>query len=74
MILRFKLAQTIPVGPLGVGVNVHLDDTVLDGGGDLFVGGAGATVHDKEEGLVVVAAELLLGVGLVLSETSRAGG
>ena len=50
-------------GVLGVGVNVHLDDAVGNCQCDLFVGGAGAAVHDEVEGAViqtVVSSDLFL--------------
>lgn len=53
---------------MGVGVDVHLDDAVLDGGLDLVLGRAGAAVEDEEEGFLVGPAELLLCVELVLVE------
>ena len=56
------------VGPLDVGVDIHLDNTVLDGGGDLLLAGAGTTVEDQEERLLVLAVVLLAGVLLVLTE------
>ena len=50
-------------GVLGVGVNVHLDNAVGNCQCDLFVGRAGATVHDQVEGTViqtVVSGDLFL--------------
>ena len=58
-------ADTTEVGPLGVSVDVHLDDAVLDGSLDLVLGRAGAAVEDEEEGLLVSIGELLLCVELV---------
>ena len=68
VLLLLKGTETVPVGPLGVGINVHLDHAGLDGGLDLLIGGSGSTVHDEVDGLVVLAANLLLSVGLVLEE------
>ena len=31
-----------------IGINVHLDDTVLNGGSDLSLGGTRSTVEDEE--------------------------
>ena len=45
-------------GVLRVGVDVHLDDAVGDGQGDLVRGGAGAAVHDEVEGAVVLPTDL----------------
>mmetsp|Transcript_20053 Transcript_20053/g.33164 ORF Transcript_20053/g.33164 Transcript_20053/m.33164 type:complete len:312 (+) Transcript_20053:308-1243(+) len=69
MLVSLKRAETVPVGPLSVGIDVHLDDAILDGGGDLLVGGAGSAMHDEEDGLLLVRAKLLLGVGLVLAKS-----
>jgi hypothetical protein len=49
-------------------VDVHLDNTVLDSGGDLLLGRARSTVEDKEEGKGVLRLELLVGVLLVHGE------
>ena len=64
VVLGLVLADAVPVGPLSVGVDVHLDDTVGDGLLDFFDGGTGAAVEDELHGLVLIAAELLLDVSL----------
>lgn len=61
-------ADTGEVSPLSVGVNVHLDDAVLDSSLDLVLGGTGTTMEDEEEGLLFLATELPFGVGLMLVE------
>ena len=38
LVLLVEEPEAVPVGPLGVGVDVHLDDAVLDGGLDLLLG------------------------------------
>ena len=43
-------ADTGEVRKLGVSVDVHLDDTVLDGGLDLVLAGTGTAVEDEEAG------------------------
>ena len=68
MLLLLEGTKTVPVGPLSVGVDVHLDNAGLDGGLDLLVGGSGSSVHDEVDGLVILAANLLLCVGLVLEK------
>mmetsp|Transcript_60308 Transcript_60308/g.148003 ORF Transcript_60308/g.148003 Transcript_60308/m.148003 type:complete len:219 (+) Transcript_60308:134-790(+) len=60
--------ETVPVRPLGVSIDVHLDDAVHDGGTDLLVGRTGSTVHDQEDGFFQRRVQHLLGVGLVLTE------
>lgn len=62
------VADTGQVGVLHVRVEVDLDDTVANGLLVLFLGGAGATVEDEEDGLVLLGAGLLLDVGLVTRE------
>ena len=64
VVLGLVLADAVPVGPLSVGVDVHLDDTVTNGLLDLIDGGTGATVEDELHGLVLIGAKLLLDVGL----------
>ena len=68
VLLLLEGAKTVPVGPLSVGVDVHLDNAGLDGGLDLLVGGSGSSVHDEVDGLVIFASNLLLCVGLVLEK------
>ena len=68
MLFLFKCTQSVPVGPLGVGINVHLHDTIFNSTLDLIVGRTGSTVHDQEDGLVRLRSQLLLGISLVLSK------
>mmetsp|Transcript_1774 Transcript_1774/g.4851 ORF Transcript_1774/g.4851 Transcript_1774/m.4851 type:complete len:437 (-) Transcript_1774:18-1328(-) len=68
VLVLFKGADTVPVGPLGVGIDIHLDDTIVDGRLDFFVGRTGTSVHDQKDWLFHVRLELFLGVGLVLAE------
>jgi hypothetical protein len=35
------------VSKLGVGIDIHLDDTIVDSGVDFLLGRAGATMEDK---------------------------
>lgn len=53
---------------LGVGVDVHLDDAVDDGGVDFLLARARATVEDEVERLCNLATELLGRVLLVLAQ------
>jgi len=62
------VTDTLGVGVLHVSVDVDLDDTVGDGVEELLLGGAGATVEDESDGLLVLEALLLLDVLLVLEE------
>ena len=64
LVLLVEHPETVPVCPLGVCVDVHLDDSVLDGRRDLLLRRAGSSVHDQEGRKVVVALELLLDVSL----------
>lgn len=68
LLVEDVVTDTAQVGPLHVGVEVDLDDTVADGLLVLFLGGAGAAVEDEEDGLVLLRAGLLLHVFLVLLE------
>merc|ERR1712194_998285 len=46
-----EVEQALPVGPLRVGVDVHLDDAMADGRLDLLWRRARAAVEDEEERL-----------------------
>ena len=65
LVLLVEAAEAVPVGPLGVGVYVHLDHAVADRLPDLLSGGAAAAVHHQVQGLGVVTADQLVGVLLV---------
>lgn len=65
------VADTAHVGKLHVGVQIDLDDTQLDGLEVLVLAGAGTTVEDKVDGLVLLLGQLLLNVGLVLAQQLR---
>jgi hypothetical protein len=54
--------DTRKVCPLHVSVEVDLDDTVLDSLAEVVNGATRATVEDQEDRLVVLGADLLLGV------------
>lgn len=38
------------VSKLGVSIDIHLDDTAVDGGADFLLGRAGPTMEDKVPG------------------------
>lgn len=63
--------MTTEVSPLDISVDVHLDDTVDDSSLDFLLAGAGATVEDEEEWLLVLAGGLLTSVLLVVAEDLR---
>lgn len=62
------VAHAAHVGELHIGVDVDLYDTQLDGLEVLILAGAGATVEDEEDGLVLLLVQLLLDKLLVLAE------
>lgn len=68
LLVQDVVTDTGQVGVLHVSVDVDFDDTVADGLRVLLLGGAGTTVEDEEDGLVLVGFDLLLDVGLVLGE------
>jgi hypothetical protein len=53
---------------LGISINVHLDNTIVDGLSNLLLCGTRATVEDKEDGLIIFSLELLLDISLVLTK------
>jgi len=71
VLFLLEFTESIPVGPLGIGIDIHLDHTVDDGSLDFFVGRTTASVHDQEDGLVGSTSQLFLGVGLMLAKTLR---
>ena len=71
MVLILKLLNAIPVRPLRVCVDVHLNDAVSEGLPDILEGGSGSSVEDKADGLGVlggVVTELLGDVRLRAAE------
>jgi hypothetical protein len=70
LVLEVELADAVPVGPLGVGVDVHLDDAVADGLADFLLGGAGAAVEHEVQG-VGRHAVLVGDVGLRIAQDGR---
>jgi len=71
LLVEHVVSDTSKVGVLQVSVQVDLDDTVANGLLELLLGGSGATVEDKEDGLVLLGLGLLLDVSLVLAEELR---
>ena len=63
-----KSNKNIPVAPLGVCVNVELDDAVGDGLGELSSGGARAAVEHEEAGVLILEVVLLANVLLAVAE------
>mmetsp|Transcript_86871 Transcript_86871/g.137786 ORF Transcript_86871/g.137786 Transcript_86871/m.137786 type:complete len:253 (+) Transcript_86871:76-834(+) len=61
VVLGFKVTDTVPVGPLRVRVDVHLDDTIIDGFSDILDIRATATVEDETHGLGTLLCTDLLG-------------
>lgn len=47
LLLEDEVTDTAEVSPLGVGVNVHLNDTVDNSLSDLILGRTGTTVEDE---------------------------
>ena len=63
--------DAIPEGPLCVGIDVHLDNSCLDGVPNVLDRGAGATVENEPHGQRLLAAELLRDVLLRVVEDDR---
>lgn len=68
LVLDHVVTNTLGVGVLHVGVEVDLADTVANGVEVVLLAGAGATVEDKEDRLVILGLLLLGNVLLVLLE------
>ena len=71
LVLLVEQPQSVPVGPLSVGVDIHLDDSIVDGVPDLLLTGARPPVHHQEQRFVVLTAQLLLGKVLVTLQKVR---
>merc|ERR1719231_1445361 len=70
-VLRLVRADAVPERPLRVRVDVHLDRARLDRVPDVLGARARAAVEDELDGLVGVAAELLLDVRLRVVQDLR---
>jgi hypothetical protein len=71
LLLGGIVVHALPIRPLGIRVNVHLDDAKAQGGVNLALERARSAVEDEQRGLVVGQAVLLLDVGLVLAKPFR---
>ena len=60
--------MALHIRPLAISVDVHLYNTVLDSGLDLFLGRSRSSVEDEVDGERVLRLELLVSVLLVLRE------
>jgi hypothetical protein len=68
LLVEHVVANTGQVSVLKVSVQVDLDDTVTNGGCELLLAAARTTVEHQEQRLLLLRADLLLGVGLVLAQ------
>ena len=71
LVLLVVGADSVPEGPLGIGIDVHLDNTGSDGSVNLLGQRTTASVEDEHDGLVLGEVELLLDVLLGLAEDLR---
>ena len=55
VVLGLVLSDSVPISPLGVGIDVHLDYTGLDGVLDVVDGTSAASVEDELHGLVAAS-------------------
>ena len=61
-----EFAHSVPVRPLGIGVDVHLDSAGVDGSMDFLVSRSRTSVHHEEDRFVGVASVTELGLRVVL--------
>ena len=61
-VLDVVVADTVPEGPLGIGIDVHLDNTSSYGDVDFFGERTTTSVEDEHDGLVFLELELFLDV------------
>jgi len=71
VVLGFVSADSVPECPLGIGIDVHLDDTGLDGVLDILNRGTRSTVEDELHFLLGSALEFLREVFLGVVEDDR---
>ena len=71
VVFGFVSADSVPECPLGIGIDVHLDDSGFDGVLDVLDGGTRSTVEDELHFLVVSTIELLGEVLLGVVEDDR---
>ena len=71
VVLGLVSADTIPESPLGIGINIHLDNTGTNGVLDVLNRRSGSSVEDKLHRLVAVRANLLLDVLLRVVKDDR---
>lgn len=71
VVLGLVSADAIPESPLGIGINIHLDNSGTNGVLDVLNRRSGSSVEDKLHGLVVVRADLLLDVLLRVVQDQR---
>ena len=65
MVLALEVLDTLPITPLSVGVDVHLDDAIIQGLANVSNVGTGTTMEHKGNGLLVrrgITAKLLADV------------
>ena len=65
VVLALKVLDTLPIAPLCVGIDVHLDDAIIQGLANIRDIGTGTAMEHKGNGLLVrwgIAAELLADV------------
>ena len=67
----FVVTDSVPVGPLGISINVHLDDTGLDGILNIINRRSRSSVEDEEHGLIITVIELLRDVFLGVVQDDR---
>ena len=68
LVLQEVVSVALHIRPLAISVDVHLYNTVLDSGLDLFLGRSRSSVEDEVDGERVLRLELLVSVLLVLRE------
>mmetsp|Transcript_7207 Transcript_7207/g.17625 ORF Transcript_7207/g.17625 Transcript_7207/m.17625 type:complete len:365 (-) Transcript_7207:37-1131(-) len=71
VVFGFVSADSVPECPLGIGIDVHLDDSSFDGVLDVLDRGTRSTVEDELHFLLVSALELLGKVLLGVVEDDR---
>jgi len=68
LLLEDEVPNTSKICELGVSVYVHLDNTMVNGSLDFLLGRARATMEDEEKWLLILSADLALGIRLVFGK------
>ncbi len=74
VVLLNELADAIPIRPLSISIDIHLDHPGLNGGVNFLISRPTSSVHNKEDGLVGITFSTKLGLNVLLMFCEALGG